>query len=97
MFLRNITKAVGRGLGNVGGVLKAIGSNDAVRRFGQSAAKVASTGLGIAAPGLLAVAPELAPAIPLAQKALGALQGNTLYNNLGAAGSAASAVGRVLR
>lgn len=97
MFLRNLTKSVGRGLGSVGGVLKAIGSNDAVRRFGQTAAKVASTGLSVAAPGLLAVAPELAPAIPLAQKALGALQGNALYNNLGAAGSAASAVGRVLR
>lgn len=97
MFLRNLSRTVGRGLGNVGGVLKAIGSNDAVRRFGQTAAKVASTGLSVAAPGLLAVAPELAPAIPLAQKALGALQGNQLYNNLSVAGNVASAAGRVLR
>lgn len=97
MFLRNAAKAVGRGLGSFGGVLKAIGSNDAVRRFGQTAARVASTGLNVAAPALLAAAPELAPALPLAQKALGALQGNQLYNNLGAIGSAASAAGRVLR
>lgn len=97
MFLRNVSKAVGRGLGSFGGVLKAIGSNDAVRRFGQSAARVASTGLSVAAPALLAAAPELAPAIPLAQKALGKLQGNQLYNNLSVAGNLASAAGRVLR
>lgn len=96
MLLRNIARTAGRTLGNFGGVLKAFGNNDAVRKFGQTAAKVASTGLSMASPALLAAAPELAPALPIAQRVLGKMQGNSAYNVAGAVGSGLSALGKGL-